>query len=193
MSNKTTVAASHIPNPAQAADTVGEMSQLISEPELEFFNRLSADLDIKLTTRVKAIAGTLNLRASPKAKVASLRLRSEVMEYVNDEDDEEDEDCESTWGDDDNVTFRDLTPEELDRVVIRGKRIRLRGLSGDVVSHDAPNGEFFTVRELLQAVEETERQTRDRSKWFGGIDVHHCYFEGMRLDKDGSWHIRWGS
>ena len=89
--------------------------------------------------------------------------------------------------------FRELTPEELDSLAFHGEQIKLRSLSGDVVSHDAPNGAFFTVRELLHAVEETERQTRDRTEWFGGIDVQHWFFEGIYLAPDGVWDIVWGS
>ena len=87
-----------------------------------------------------------------------------------------------------------MTPEELDSVAFRGDQIKLRGQSGEVVSHDAANGEFFTVRELLHAVEETERQTRDQSEWLGGVDVHHCMFRrnALRTD-DGVWDIAWGS
>lgn len=177
MSNKTAVVASHVPNPAQAADPAGQQSQLISEPELEFFNSLSGVLYVELTAPAEPIGNTYNLSASPEAKVASVRLRTEVIDHDTDDTDE----------------YRDLTPEELDRIVIRGKRIRLRGLSGNVVSHDAANGAFFTVRELLAAVEETERQTRDRSEWFGGIDVHHCWFAGIYLEPDGVWFINWES
>ena len=93
----------------------------------------------------------------------------------------------------DTEEFRDLTPEEFDSLAFRESHIKLRGESGEVVSHNAPNGTFFTVQQLLQAVEETERQTRDQSEWLGGVDVHHCYFEGISLDDDGAWGIYWGS
>ena len=47
--------------------------------------------------------------------------------------------------------------------------------------------------DLLRAIEETERQTRGQSKWFDGVDVHHCFFEGIALADDGTWSIHWGS
>ncbi|MGA9520488.1 MAG: hypothetical protein WBV82_03435 [Myxococcaceae bacterium] len=76
---------------------------------------------------------------------------------------------------------------------MREPLIRLRGEAGDPVEHRAPNGKHFTVRELVKAVEETERQSRSRSNWLGGIDVHHVYFEGIHPENDGTWSIAWGS
>jgi hypothetical protein len=46
---------------------------------------------------------------------------------------------------------------------------------------------------MLNAVAETERQTRDKSEWFDGVDVHHIYFEGIHQGSDGVWEIYWGS
>jgi hypothetical protein len=86
---------------------------------------------------------------------------------------------------------RRLTRTELDSVAFRAKQIKLRGLSGEVVSHDSPNGEFFTVQDLLHAVEETERQTRGRAE---ESDLFcHIFFEGIGLAADGVWNISWGS
>lgn len=147
----------------------------MSHPELQFFNNLSAELEIELTVPAEPVGKLLNLSASPEAKVATLHLRTEVY---NDEIDEN----------------RELTVEELAAVAFHGSQIKLRGESEKVVSHDAPNGRYFTVRELLQAVEETERQTRGQSQWLGGVDVHHIYFEGIEFnDEDGVWEICWGS
>jgi hypothetical protein len=138
-----------------------------------FFNRLSARLEIELTEPPERIAPNLaNERASASARIHSLRLRARVFEAKE---------------------LRPLTAEELARVALDAPVIRLRGDSGDPVEHAAPNGAFFTVSDLLQAVEETERQTRSASEWFGGIDVHHVFFEGLMPEKDGSWSIAWGS
>lgn len=138
----------------------------MTHPELEFFNSLSGKLDIELTTPPERVGDLLNERATPDAAIVSLKLTAEVFN-------EETE------------TFRPLTPEELDSVAYRGASIRLRSEDGDPVAHAAPNGEFFTVRQLLQAVEETERQTRGQSEWLGGVDVHHVFFEGIhREDED---------
>jgi hypothetical protein len=138
---------------------------------LAFFNRISATLSIKLTEPAQPVAeGLQNQKAAPSATIQSLELRPSVYE---------------------NEKFRPLTPKELDRVVLDEPEIRLRSL-GEAVTHKAPNGEHFTVRDLLAAVEETERQTRAQSAWFGGIDVHHVFFEGIHPE-DGGWRIYWGS
>ena len=146
-----------------------------SHPELEFFNSLSGNLKIELDVPAEPVANLLNLRAAPDARVVRLELRAEVFNPETDE-------------------FRPLTPAELDAVAFRGSSIRLRGEEAEeVVSHAAPNGSYFTVGELLRAVEETERRTRAQSEWLGGVDVHHVFFEGIEPGEDGVWEICWGS
>ncbi len=152
-----------------------ETGRLSPQPELEFFNSLSGKLVIELDEPAKPVANLSNLRASPEARVVSLALRAELFNPDTEE-------------------FRPLTPDELDAVAFRGGSIRLRSEDGEeVVSHDAVNGSYFTVRELLRAVEETERRTRGRSEWLGGVDVHHVFFEGIELGEGGVWEICWGS
>lgn len=145
-----------------------------SHPELEFFNSLSGKLEIELDVPAEHVGNLLNLRASPDARVVRVALRAEVFNHDTEE-------------------FRPLTPQELDAVAFRGRSIRLRSEDGEAVSHAAPNGSYFTVRELLRAVEETERRTRGQSEWIGGVDVHHVFFEGIHLGEDGVWDIYWGS
>jgi hypothetical protein len=146
----------------------------MSHPELGFFNSLCGKLEIELDVPAQPIGNLQNLRAAPAARVVRLALRAQVFNR-------------------DTKAFRALTPQELDAVAFRGSFIRLRSEGGDVVRHDAPNGSLFTVRELLQAVEETERRTRSRSEWLGGVDVHHVFFEGIEPGEDGVWEICWGS
>lgn len=146
----------------------------MAHPELEFFNSLSATLAIGLTAPAEQIGKLENVRATPQAKVKSLRLAAEVFNR-------------------DAKNFRELTPDELQSIAFRGSKITLRGESGHTVTHEAPNGEFFTVQDLLNAVAETERQTRDESRWFGGVDVQHVFFEGIHQGSDGVWEIYWGS
>lgn len=153
-----------------------QLEPTMSHPELNFFNNLSGQLEIELTAPTERIGNLDNVRATPDAKIATLKLTAEVFN-------EESE------------TFRDLTAEELQSVAFRAAQITLRGESGETVTHNAPNGNFFTVQELLNAVAETERQSRDQSEWFGGVDVHHVYFEGIHPDEEeeGVWEIYWGS
>lgn len=143
--------------------------------DLAFFNRLSGKLEIELSVPAQQVSpNLLNLQAPPEAKIVNLKLTAQVYE-------------EST------NKFRDLTANEWNSVAFRGSEIRLRGDSGGVVFHKAPNGTFFTVRDLWLAVEQTERQTRDDTEWLGGVDVHHCFFEGIHEGEDGAWDILWGS
>jgi hypothetical protein len=30
-------------------------------------------------------------------------------------------------------------------------------------------------------------------RWLGGVDVHHVFFEGIKLGDDGVWGTGWGS
>jgi hypothetical protein len=145
-----------------------------SHPELEFFNKLSGRLEIELTVPTEPIGNLSNVRATPEAEIKSLRLAATVFNH-------------------DLGTFRELTADELQSVALPKSQIALRGESGGVTIHGAPNGECFTVQDLLNAVAETERQTRGKSTWFGGVDVHHIFFEGIRQADDGVWEIDWGS
>jgi len=52
---------------------------------------------------------------------------------------------------------------------------------------------FFRAGDLLLAIEEHERLTRGNTEWFGGIDCHHIYFEGLHKQADGSYRVEWGS
>jgi hypothetical protein len=141
---------------------------------LAFFNDLSGRLKITLTEPAKpASERVMNLVAAPTSRIADVAM---VMEVRRPE-------------------YRDPTDDEWARVVVRAKTIRMRSDTAEhvVVDHAAPNGEHFTVRDLRSAIAETEQRGRGDSKWIGGVDVHHVYFEGIVLGADGVWTIRWGS
>ncbi|MEU1429792.1 hypothetical protein ABZ412_22190 [Nocardia sp. NPDC005746] len=139
---------------------------------LEFFNGLSGTLSIELSEPTIDIAANLsNQRAKATAEIKELSFALEVFEDNN---------------------FRDMTADELDRVVLESAMLNLQG-EGEPVAHRAPNGKWFTVRDLVAAITETERRTRPQSQWFGGIDVHHVFFEGIDQEEGGTWRIFWGS
>jgi hypothetical protein len=145
------------------------------EDELEFFNDLSGKLEIELSEPPQQVSpNLLNLQASPDAKVVSLKLKAHVFDRKTDES-------------------RELTPEEWNSVAFRSGTIKLRSDEGRIIQHKAPNGKFFTVRDLVTAVEQTERETRGETDWLGGVDVHHVYFEGIHQEEEGVWDIYWGS
>lgn len=140
---------------------------------LEFFRELSGRLEIALSEPTHAITPKLmNQAAPPTAKIVSLRFEAEVFD-----DDEP----------------RPLTEEELDRVVLVANNIRLRDAeTRSTIEHLAPDGLKFTVRDMIDVVERSELAFRQKSDWFGGVDVHHVFFEGME-EVDGAWEIHWGS
>jgi hypothetical protein len=139
---------------------------------LDFFNRLTGRLEIELTEPpVRITPKLLNVKAPASAAIANLRLEMSVVE-----------------GDD----FRALRQDELAVIVLREPEIVLRGEAGVNVRIAAPNEDYFAVQDLIAAVEETEKRTRAQSEWFGGIDAHHVFFEGIRED-EGVRQISWGS
>lgn len=160
--------------PSPTTSPTAPPAEATPDPDgLAFFNDLSGRLQIELTEATEPIApGLANQKAKPGATIRSLHLEMQVFE---------------------NDDFRVLTDDEWGRVVFRGARIRLRGGTGKPIAHDAPNGRSFTVLDLARAVAETERRTRGDTEWFGGIDVHHVFFEGLQQQDDGSWAIAWGS
>lgn len=82
-----------------------------------------------------------------------------------------------------------LTAAELDRVIFRGAVLRLRSF-GVVVEHrDADCA--YTLRDLLRAIEVSDRQTRGASPWFEGIDLHHVELQGLFPGPDGAWRVGW--
>ena len=113
-----------------------------------------------------------NLAAPRGAKIESLRLVLGVF---------------------DGNAQRELTAAELDSVALRESRVALSGESGKELEYEAPNGEYFTVRDLIRAVERAETALRADSEWLGGIDVHHIYFEGLEMTKPGHFQVMWGS
>ena len=148
--------------------------QNMPHPELEFFNSLSGSLSIELSVAPETIGNTANLQATPDAKIESLRWEVQIFNR-------------------DTREFRTITSEELQSVAFRESEITLKGMEGSTVTHRASNGEYFTVKELIKAVEATEQQTRGNSEWFDGVDVHHIYFEGIHPCDNGVWEIYWGS
>ena len=148
---------------------------LVSEPS-EFFNNICGSLKIDLSKPAQRVGELLNEYADADAQIVGMRLEPEV--YVEESDE-----------------LRELTNAEFELTAYAGPAIALRGESGKIVRHSAPNGKHFTVRDLLQAVEETERQTRGDTEWLGGVDIQHCFFEGVHADEeeDGVFQIYWGS
>jgi len=139
----------------------------------DFNKKFSGILEIEMSEPTVSVNGLANQRSGANAGIKKLSLSAEVYE----------EDADS---------FRSPTNAELDEVVLERPTVTLRSFGHDV-EHVAPDGKRFTARDLLMAVEETERRTRSETEWFGGIDVHHVFFEGLHEAKDGALRVSWGS
>lgn len=153
---------------------VSERGTALVSDELKFFNSIRGRLRIELTEPPQQMSNLSNEVAPQTAQAKSVRLVAEVKDEKRDQ-------------------VRPLTPDELNRVAYSKPEIRLKGQTGLPVLCKAPNGKYFTVQDLLAAIEETERRTRGESKWFGGIDVHHIFFEGIHAIADDVYEISWGS
>jgi hypothetical protein len=145
-----------------------------SPAKLRILDSLFAKLNVELTIPPVTIADTANLRAVAEAKIKSLKLESSAFDKAA-------------------KSFRPLTSQELTSVAFPEPKIRLRGQAGVVIEHRAANGEYFRVAEILTAIEATELASRDRTEWFGGVDVHHIYFAFLQANEDGTWSIVWDS
>ena len=146
----------------------------ITEPGIHFFNEISGKLVIELTRPRERIRNLANFKAPPDAKIRNLTLKARIVDEAF-------------------RRSRALTEQELARIVVSGPRIKLAGLAKIAVEHAAPNGKYFTVADILKAIEVTERQTRDATEWFGGVDIHHIHLEGLHPKGGGVWEIQWGS
>jgi hypothetical protein len=143
-------------------------------PELEFFNKLGGQLEIQLSEQTVPINPKVaNRKATSNATIKGVVMKGEFYES-------------------DEIGYRDLLKSELDQIAFNGSSIILSGAGNEPVEHQASNKSFFTVKELFKAIEITELKTRHKTDWFGGINVHHVYFEGIEC-QNGTWLIYWGS
>ena len=94
--------------------------------------------------------------------------------------------------DDDVDDYVDYTPEELAQPGFVGKTITLV-CAGTRKTYENEKG-FFTVKEVVDFVEDFERISRPKSGPHGGIDCHHIFFEGLAGPQPGGYYtIIWGS
>lgn len=53
---------------------------------------------------------------------------------------------------------------------------------------------YFTVAEVVEAIEDVESIDRPKTEWFGDIDSSHVFFDGLKLNRAGdAYSIYWGS
>ena len=63
------------------------------------------------------------------------------------------------------------------------------------MTYTAANGAYFTVREFVDVVAQSEAVLRAKPEnfFFGGISTHHVYFEGVHAICPGCYRVFWGS
>lgn len=92
--------------------------------------------------------------------------------------------------DSDNEIFLDVSKEEMETVVYKNTTI-------SIISNNCTkffqNENGFTVEDLFDCVLDVEKIARPRTEWFGGIDAHHVYFEGLQEVSKGCYLVFWGS
>lgn len=62
-----------------------------------------------------------------------------------------------------------------------------------VVEGDEEDRLLWNLGENTARRDLTGYRTRGESEWFGGADVHHVFFEGIRPEGEDVWRIGWGS
>lgn len=76
-------------------------------------------------------------------------------------------------------------------VAFRGNQMTLISNSATRHTFVEPKG-FFTLSEFMACVQLFETEDRPKSNWFGGVDRHHVFFDGVKQTQDG-YRILWGS
>ena len=108
----------------------------------------------------------------------------------------------------DTNNFNDLTYEDLMQIAYPDKNITLyniwyeytnktrskfKKVNETKITYTARNGRWFSCKELMDIIIKFDLEDRPKSLWFGGIDAHHIYFDGLQMNVDGSYRIQWGS
>lgn len=157
---------------------------------IEFFNKFSATLIIELDIPPHQVGELLNQYAAESAKIKSVKFNVSAVDYRNVNRPPSDSEL-------DVIVFKQTTLNLCSDLDLRAARLPD---SKVIVAHSAPNGKYFTVRDVIAAIEATEFQTRQHTDWFGGVDVHHIFFEGIHRHPyrheevtESAWEICWGS
>jgi len=95
--------------------------------------------------------------------------------------------------DDVSLRFTPFTQEFSDSIAFSNSSITISSINNTPPKTYTSSNKYFTVGDLLNIIIDYEYLDRPNSEWFGGIDVHHIYFEGLGKQPDGTYQIYWGS
>jgi hypothetical protein len=139
---------------------------------VDLLSKICASLDIDVETY--QIGNLLNNFVEYDSKIKSIKWCDDIRVFTEDDD------------------ILPIKKEDLENVVYEEDHIII------VKDIDCHRKIFLvkegTVLELLDIILEFEKEFRPDSYWFGGIDAHHVYFEG--LNSTGTkyeYKISWGS
>ena len=84
----------------------------------------------------------------------------------------------------DTITFLDCQSYSTDKGATQSKYYKTYTYKGG-----------FSANYLLKCIADFEKDIRpmERNKWFGNIDKHHIFFEGITVQEGHSYSIGWGS
>lgn len=98
--------------------------------------------------------------------------------------------------------LEELSPSELKKPGFWGNTMTMKSVrrddSGAVINRTRKtfktSKEFFTVKQVVSNIVKFEIKDRPKTNWFGGIDAHHVFFEGLyRNSKTDTYSVNWGS
>jgi hypothetical protein len=87
----------------------------------------------------------------------------------------------------------EFDPKELGKMYLADDKIKLYNSGVDIEKEYYSSG-GFSIKMLFNCIVDFENIVRPKYTWFGGIDIHHKFFEGLYYDKKNErYEIAWGS
>ena len=151
----------------------------------EYMNNLSFILNVATTNTSPQRGVLLNRFEEPDSRITGMHAGAVTLYDRNDEEMYE-------------QTARDLSQAGFygDKVTFFSQWVDRTGKVVDTTKRTYSNKKhYFTAEEMIDNIVKFERVDRPKSSWFGGVDCHHVFFDGLRPDKKlkGAYHICWGS
>ena len=139
-------------------------------------NKISFTLDVETSADAVLVKNLVNRFERPESRVVAVSIHD--VDYFDGGD------------------MRPIAPDVLRRkIAFVGDTLTLhngRDRRPLAQTFAAPNG-YLTVYEMLRCIEAFEMRARPQTDWFGGVDCHHTFFEGMHRRADGAYSVSWGS